>query len=50
MTLRAGRVRLRIDVAMKYEGASEIMKAIIDKASENDVVIFTLMLGEDWKN
>jgi len=50
MTLRAGRVRLRIDVAMKYEGASEIMKSIIDKASENDVVIFTLMLGEDWKN
>ena len=49
MTLRAGRVRLRIDVAMKYEGASEIMKALIDKASDNDVVIYTLMIGEVWK-
>ena len=49
MTMRAGRVRLRIDVAMKYEGASEIMKTIIDKAKENDVVIYTLALGDDWK-
>lgn len=49
MTLRAGRVRLRIDVAMKYEGASEIMRTIIDKAKENDVVIYTLALGDDWK-
>ena len=49
MTLKAGRVRLRIDVTMKYEGASEIMKTLIDKASDNDVVIYTLMIGEVWK-
>ena len=49
MTLRAGRVRLRIDVAMKYEEASEIMRNLIDKAKDSDLVIYTLALGDDWK-
>ena len=49
MTLRAGRVRLRIDVAMKYEGASEILRDLIDNAKDEDVVIYTLMIGDDWK-
>lgn len=45
-----GRVRLRIDVAMKYEFASEIMRKLIDTAKESDIVIYSLIIGDDWKD
>ena len=44
---RGGRVRLKIDVAIKYEIAADVLKKLIDA---DGVVIYTLQIGEDWKD
>ena len=44
---RGGRVRLRIDVAIEYEIAADVLKTLVDA---DGVVIYTLQIGEDWKD